>query len=244
MDHYGPIQLPSSGGFKYILVVVDAFTKFVKFYCTKSTNTEEVIKHLSNYMNYYSKPGRIITDRGSCFSSMKFDNFVKNNYIQHIKTAAYTPEANGQAERVNRTLSPMLAKLVSDTGLKWNNLLSKIEYIHNNTYNRSIKNYPSVLLFGFHQQNLNVTEHNLQTFLDTFQNNSNNDDLNTVRNRAKEVIENNQNYNKLVTDKKRKKATEYKVGDFVVLKINSASKLSEKYKGPYVIKKHCQMIVT
>ena len=165
IDHYGPIQLRSSKGFKFILVVVDGFTKFVKFYPTKTTNTEEVLKNLTVYINHYSRPVRIISDRGNCFTSDKFKKFCSDHLIQHIKTAAYTPEANGQAERINRTLTPMLAKLINDTNKKWDVLLPDVEFIYNNTFNRSIKNFPSILLFGQLQNHYNKIESNLETFV-------------------------------------------------------------------------------
>lgn len=62
IDHYGPLE-KSSKGYKYILSMIDAFTKFIKLYPCKSTKTEESIKHLRAYFNNYSKPNRIISDR-------------------------------------------------------------------------------------------------------------------------------------------------------------------------------------
>jgi len=38
-------------GYKYIFSITDAFTKFVKLFPTKKTNSNEVIKHLKNYFN-------------------------------------------------------------------------------------------------------------------------------------------------------------------------------------------------
>lgn len=54
-----------------------------------------------------------MSDRGSCFTSSDFKNFLEENDIQHIKIATFSPEANGQVERVNRSLGPMIAKLIS-----------------------------------------------------------------------------------------------------------------------------------
>lgn len=237
LDHFGPIQLRSSKGFKYILVIVDAFTKFFKFYPTKTTNTEKVLKNLMVYMNYYSKPNRTITDRSTCFTSTKFESFCSNNCIQHVKTAAYTPEANGQAERVNRTLTPILAKLINDTNKKWDNLLTKIEYVYNNTYNRPIQNFPCVLLFGLDQNNLNLIEHNLEILVKNNQSPSQDFSLTELREKVKANIDKLQSYNKAMVDRKRKGVQDYK-GDLVVLKPNSNHKLSHKFKGPYVIKKN------
>lgn len=71
IDHYGPLE-KSRNGNKHILSVIDGFTKFIKLYPCKSTKTEEVTKHLSDYFQNYSLPKRVITDRGTCFKSNKF----------------------------------------------------------------------------------------------------------------------------------------------------------------------------
>lgn len=237
LDHYGPIKMPSSDRSRYILVIVDAFTKFVKLFPVKTTNSDEVIKHLTNYSCFYSRPERIITDRGSCFTSKNFNNFVENHYIEHVKTASKTPEANGQAERINKTLTPMLAKLSSESTLKWDKLLPKIEYVYNNTHNRSINNCPSVLLFGVQQNNLHSENYNIETFIKNNQQAIENRNIEEIRDRAQKNIRDVQNYNKIVTDKKRIKNTQYRQGDFIVIKNNETNKLSAKFKGPYQIKK-------
>jgi len=48
IDHYGPVD--SSRAIKYILVVVDGFTKFLRLYATKSTSTRQVLTALKEAM--------------------------------------------------------------------------------------------------------------------------------------------------------------------------------------------------
>lgn len=54
-------------------------------------------------------------DRGSTFTGNEFAEFLRMHDVRHIKIATGSPQANGQAERINRTLTPMLAKLASIT---------------------------------------------------------------------------------------------------------------------------------
>ena len=109
VDHLGPLSL-TKNKMRHILLVIDGFTKFVKLYAVKSTKTEEVICCLNNYFVTYSRPQKIVSDRGSCFTSEKFKEFVSQFDIQHIKIATLSPQSNGQAERINRIIVPMLAK--------------------------------------------------------------------------------------------------------------------------------------
>lgn len=113
IDHVGPFD-PSNKGHKYLLVMVDGFTKFCRLYPTKTTNTIEAINHLKSYFRQYSKPLRIVSDRGTCFTSKKFKEFLGNNEISHVLNATNSPQSNGQVERVNRIIVPMIVKLASD----------------------------------------------------------------------------------------------------------------------------------
>jgi len=91
---------------KHILAVVDAFTKFVWLYTTTATNTKEAVNALTDYFRAYSRPKCVISDRGGCFTSTDFAKFME----EHIKIATGSPQANGQVQRINRSLGPMLAK--------------------------------------------------------------------------------------------------------------------------------------
>lgn len=150
IDHYGPLETTPTGK-KYIFEVIDAFTKFVKFYDVKSTKSCEVVNKLKDYFNHYSRPIRIVSDRGAAFTSNEFEKFVRENNITHIKIATGSPKANGQIERVNRDLTPMLSKLTEFKN-KWCKQLSEVEFAINNSFCRSINTSPSKLLFGVNQR--------------------------------------------------------------------------------------------
>ncbi|XP_018370142.1 PREDICTED: uncharacterized protein K02A2.6-like [Trachymyrmex cornetzi] len=99
VDHIGPLE-KTGKGYRH-LIVIDAFTKFIRIYPCKSTTTEKTVKHLRDYFCAYSKPKRLVSDRGTCFTSDAFKTFVKNESIVHVLVAVGTPRANGQVERFN-----------------------------------------------------------------------------------------------------------------------------------------------
>jgi len=138
---------------KHILVVVDAFSKFVRLYPTKTTGTKEVMDHLSQYFRYYSRPKFIISDRGSAFTSVEFAEFLNEHQVKQIRVATGSPQTNGQVERVNRVIAPMLAKLTDNiAGKPWYKVLEVVEHAINNTINKSTGQTPSQLLFGVDQR--------------------------------------------------------------------------------------------
>jgi len=88
IDHYGPIDKERSAK-RYLLVVIDSFTKFVKLYPTKTTTTSEVINHLNIHFANYSRPRIVISDRGTAFTSSEFTSFcvkitISNTFIQRL----------------------------------------------------------------------------------------------------------------------------------------------------------------
>lgn len=95
IDHFGPLPSMISKR-KYLLMVIDAFTKYVKLYPVNSTSSKEVNASLDKYFEYYSRPKRIITDRGSCFTSLEFTEYLQEHNIDHLKVAVASPQANGR----------------------------------------------------------------------------------------------------------------------------------------------------
>lgn len=236
IDHYGPLE-KSSRGYKYIFEVIDAFSKFIRFFPCKTVQTSEVITHLNNYFTSYSKPLRIISDRGSCFTSNAFKNFVDEHLIEHVLIATHVPRSNGQIERSNRVLTPVLAKLC-ETPNKWPNVLNEVEFALNNSEHKALKNSPSKILFGVNQ--IGPINDTLKIYLDSLQNDNQN--LIELREKAAENIIKLQEYNEKYYNKKRKPISNYKVGDYVVIKNIDTTpgcnkKLIPKFRGPYEIKK-------
>lgn len=243
IDHLGPLSKSSSVRKRYIFLIVDAFTKYVKLYATRTTSTTEVVRCLTQYFSNYSRPLRIITDRGSSFTSREFTEFIEKNNIRHIKIATASPQANGQAERMNRSIIPMIAKLSNEKGTNWPDVLTEVEYAMNNTMNRSTGERPSILLYGVAQRGTVLD--GLRDFLNERESENITRNLLEIRARADERILSSQNQNKTSYDRKHKPATTYQEGDKVMIRnfnntLGVCGKLIPQYKGPYMVDKILQ----
>lgn len=239
IDHLGPMDKQLAFK-KYVFFIVDAFSKFIRLYATKTTNAKEAIQCLDQYFKSYSKPIIIISDRGSAFTSVEFENFIKLHNVKHIKVASGSPQANGQAERINRSILPIISKLSDKTnGKPWYSILTETEYAINNSVNRTTGQTPSQIIFGIEKRGSNVD--GLKDLLSAI-NLSNSQDIQEICNKATEKTINSQKYQEKNFNKKHKAPNNYKVGQLVMIKNHETTpgiskKLLSKFRGPYEIKK-------
>lgn len=237
IDHMGPIDRKHLIK-QHILVIVDAFTKYTKLYATKTTTSRESIECLRQHFANYSRPHTIISDRGTCFTSSEFEEFLKENNIQHVLIATGSPKANGQVERVNRVLGPLLAKITDNNiGKYWYKALAEAEFAINNTINKSTGDTPSRLLFGVNQRGPNI-DGIKEYFEEKFATDTR--DFEAIREKAARNISKSQEYNQRYFDKSRKKPHRYKEGEYVGIRNfdntpGAPKKLIPEFKGPYEI---------
>jgi len=237
VDHFGPVDKETSK--KYILLIIDGFTKHVKLYATKSTSSREVVTALQSYFAYYSKPKILVSDRGTAFTSEEFEEFLKSCEVKHVKIATGSPQANGQVERINRIIKPMLGKL-SDENQKgnWTHVLGDIEFALNNTVSRSTGETASRLLFGTEQRGKLIDR--LKELLS--EEKSERPDIKRIRESAVAKIEAVQRENAKRYSTARGKKNLYEVGDLVMIRnfgtsTGRTSKTIAQYKGPYEVTK-------
>lgn len=240
IDHFGPLQEATKKRTQ-LLVIIDAYTKFVWLFPCVSTTTESVVTHLTNLFNQFGNPIKIISDRGTAFTSSAFSIFLKDLDIKHIMTAVASPWANGTVERVNRFLKATLAKLVEQPK-NWIKHIGKTQYILNNTYHRSINATPGKMLLGYDQRNSD--DRNLRDYLDLLLEVDHDLEKSRqeIRDNASIVNRAVQQYNKKRYDQKHKRPSLYKEGDLVAIRVTQFKtgvnrKLASKYNGPYRVGK-------
>lgn len=237
IDHVGPMTTTKKG-YQHLLVVVDAFTKFVWLYPTRSTNTAEVINRLSKQSTIFGNPRRIVSDRGTAFTSKAFEEYCREQNIKHVLITTGLPRANGQVERVNRTLIPLLTKLASPTPENWYRYVDAAQKWLNAVPSRSTKYTPFHLLFGVNvrlKEDIRIKEMLDEEWRARFT--EQRDDLRQV---AKENLLKIQEENRRNFNKNRKESNEYAVGDLVAIKrtqFGPGLKLRGKFLGPYRITK-------
>lgn len=106
-DLCGPMETASIGGSKYFISFIDDFSRktFVYFLDTK-TNIKTIFESFKAKVENQTglKIKYLRTDNGTEFCNRVFDSFLDKCGIIHQTTVPYTPQQNGLAERMNRTI--------------------------------------------------------------------------------------------------------------------------------------------
>lgn len=186
----------------------------------------------------FGNPRRIISDRGTSFTSHEFKQYCQEEGIQHILITTGVPRANGQVERVNRTLIPLLTKLSAPNPGDWYKYLETCQRYLNATPHRSIGSTPFKLLFGTNhrmKEDLGIKELIEEEWIKMFE-----ESRDELRAEAKEKITKVQQENRKTYNKRRMKPKDYEENDLVAIKrtqLGPGLKFAPKFLGPYQVTK-------
>jgi transposase InsO family protein len=107
MDLCGPMRVESINGKKYILVIVDDYSRYtwVKFLRSKDEAPGTIITFLKHIQVLLQAPVRIVRiNNGTEFTNQELRNYFEDVGITHQTSVVRTPQQNGVVERRNRTL--------------------------------------------------------------------------------------------------------------------------------------------
>ncbi|WVZ97861.1 hypothetical protein U9M48_043369 [Paspalum notatum var. saurae] len=229
-------------GYNSIWVVVDRLTKVAHFIPVNTTYSGARLAELyiSRIVYLHGVPKRIISDRGSQFTSRFWEQLHDSLDSKLRFSTAYHPQTDGQTERTNQILEDMLRACAIQYGTSWDRSLPYAEFSYNNNYQAILKKSPFEALYGRRCRTplfWNQTGEK-QVFGP--------DLIRDAEQQTKMVRENlrvAQSRQKSYVDVRRRDLT-FKVGDFVYLKVspmrgirrfNMKGKLAPRYIGPFKI---------
>ena len=102
LDFKGP--LPSRNKNRYILTLVDEYTRYPFAIPCTDISAATVNRSLCQVFSLFGVPSFIHSDRGSSFMSKELRNYLSEKGIATSRTTPYNPKGNGLVERYNGTI--------------------------------------------------------------------------------------------------------------------------------------------
>jgi hypothetical protein len=147
IDFVGPLVRSKRGNIA-ILVVVDAFSKFVYFYPVRRITAQVVSDCLErSFFPAYGTPKFVVTDNARVFCCRLFRDLCFRWGVKHLTTTPYYPQAS-LAERVNRNLKSALKVFHHSSQKIWDEDLPWISMAFNTATHESTQATPDTLFLG------------------------------------------------------------------------------------------------
>ena len=128
------MELDKSPRVANVLVFQDHFTKHVLAYVTPDQTAKTITKFLyGGYISIFGALARLLSDRGTSFTSSIIEELCKILGIKQLQTMPYHPQTNGLVERSHQTIMHMIRKLGEDKKADWPSHLAEIAHTYNAT---------------------------------------------------------------------------------------------------------------
>jgi transposase InsO family protein len=235
VDLIGPLT-PSKNGHKYILSVVDVFSKFPLVFPLRNATAKPIIKLLENFVFLtFNVPKVLMSDNGKQFVGKEFESFLRKYNVRHHTTPYYHPQAN-PVERVNKVIGETIRCYVRESQDRWDENLSQIGAAMRSAVHCSTGYSPYFLNFG-REMILDGKSYEVSNLLEQQDRNAELEILKEVREKAKQNLK--QAYEKYANNYNlRARSRHFNVGDIVWRRnyclSNAADKFCAKLAPKYV----------
>uniref|UniRef100_A0A2N9FUQ4 RNA-directed DNA polymerase n=1 Tax=Fagus sylvatica TaxID=28930 RepID=A0A2N9FUQ4_FAGSY len=229
LDLIGPIN-PASGGYIWILVATEYFTKWVEAIPLRKATGAAVANFIREHIiTRFGIPYKLITDNGTPFINKDVREVLEHYRVKHRRSTPYYPQGNGQAEATNRMLLRILSKMVFDYGNDWKAHLADVLW----AYRSSPKDSNRVMQGSELEVDANICAEARMADLEG---------LDEARDLAK--AKSQRNYQKMANVYSKALRVRIfaegqmvlKAAEFVRRNLPSPSKFSPNWDGPYIIR--------
>ena len=152
-DFVGPFVEGTSSGEtsgapdRYILVLQDYFSRYVRLFPCARNDGETAVRCLSAYIREFDRPRRFKSDN-SPFNSETVRDFLKERGIVASFSLPHHPESQGPVERFNGPLVRLLRACVGLDHTRWCQFVEGSEWHFNSSFHESIGTSPFRVVFG------------------------------------------------------------------------------------------------
>ncbi|XP_058009606.1 uncharacterized protein LOC131183237 [Hevea brasiliensis] len=147
IDVIGPINPKASNGYRFILVTIDYFTKWVEATSYAHITQNTFLKFFKNNMIHrYSLPGEIVTDNAKNLNGLKIQKLCDQYKTRHLNSSPYRTQMNGAVEAANKNLKRIIEKMIV-TYKDWHDMLPFALHAYRTTVQTSTGATPYSLVY-------------------------------------------------------------------------------------------------
>uniref|UniRef100_A0A0K0ETN2 RNA-directed DNA polymerase n=2 Tax=Strongyloides stercoralis TaxID=6248 RepID=A0A0K0ETN2_STRER len=145
-DIMGPVTPVAADGTKYVLSVMDSFSRYCYIIPLKSYNFDELAPALMNKVFcYHGFPKTLRTDGGGNFRSDEFQKWLNKLNIIHEMSSPHHSEGNCLVERSFKWIADTVAKIARERPTLWPDFLPMVMFNYNSTVNSTTGSSPFLL---------------------------------------------------------------------------------------------------
>ena len=243
MDFLGPLPATQAGNTN-VLVVMDYFTRWCEAFALPDATAVTTAKVLLNQIFLrFGPPRLILSDQGPHFTAEMVRVLMELFSINQHFSSGYRPQTAGLVERMNATLTDMLAHYVGVKQDDWDLFLPYVIFAYNTTYRESIKETPFYLLYGYQPvlpDDLYLLPNDLANSAALEHRNAAAGRWNQARALAQDHLRKAQERQRQGFDSKHPRPHPFRVGDLVFMDKpyvlpGTSPKLSKAFQGPYKV---------
>ena len=148
MDLYG--ELPTTKeGYKYLLVIVDHFSKWPEAIPLKEKSTECIADAINNeFIARHSIPRKVLSDNDAPLIASSLNTMWKLYGTRRVTSSVEHPKTNTAAERFNRFLGDCIYAAIDSAKTDWQKSINTILMSYRMTTNPTTGESPYFLLHG------------------------------------------------------------------------------------------------
>ncbi|GBG66598.1 hypothetical protein CBR_g64871 [Chara braunii] len=143
--------ITNKSGMRHIFIIVDRFSKYARLVAMPETTRKEYVIRMfkENWVRDFGLPKSIVSDRDVRFTSELWKAVAAEQGTQLQMTSGNHPEANGQAEQLNRVVQHLLRHYIKPNQVDWDGKLALIASLYNNAVHSATGVSPNSLLLTF-----------------------------------------------------------------------------------------------
>ena len=195
-----------------------------------------------NVWKLHRLPESVISDKGPQFAAGLMKELNKILGIETKLLTAYHPQTDSQTKRTNQELEQYLRMYINHRQNNWSEWLAMAEFAFNNKVHTATKKSPFQVNYGREpRMGFDIRKKEKNEKAEEFAK-----EMKERHEEARAALVKSQEEIKRQVDRSRKEAKEYRVGDKVLISTKyfsmesmkrATKKLTEKFIGPYVIRK-------